>query len=377
MKRDFFVSTYPSPNLQMEQSLGVNLLTNIQLTDYFLNSSPHSSGWLNYFSNQLPKNIIEDLYLLRTVFAHAVILREFYIKKHDNLNEDWEQFITWWKVMPEEQVLDLLIYGIRENMDYYYQFLPRVPLVEDTMENVSLEVEELKKPVNRRRAIKAVLLSWAGKDIEESLTFYDDLKLVKEKIIHLIEGFWLSGFKQLWEKEDKRLGEWQRKNNHLISKAYRTNDEALMEVTRLSPDTNELNNIKRAKSVTFIPVFNLDRLLILFSVDQHMYVMFEPAEDSLEKQTKEPDFTAVSPAFEGMGDKTRVQIIGLLAENGEMFAQQIVMKLDMKQSTISRHLNQLNKSGLVSFRRVGNTKYFSINTDKIKKVIDVLEIFLQ
>ncbi|WP_246202554.1 ArsR/SmtB family transcription factor [Virgibacillus doumboii] len=377
MEKDFFVPAYPSPDINMEQSLGVNLLTNIQLTDYFLNSSAHSSEWLRDFSSQLPKNVIEDLRLLRTVFAHGVIFREFYMKKHKNLNEGWKQFIGWWKGMSDDEVLELLIYGIRETMYYYYQYLPNMPLVEDTMMDVSLEKEELKDPENRRSAIKAVLQSWSVDDIEESLAFYDDLELVKAKIIHLIEGVWSSGFKELWGKEGKRLEEWQRKNDHLLSKQYRTNDEALLEVTGLSPDTNELDNLKRAERVTFIPVINLDRLLIFFNADQHMYIMFEPSEDNEEKQMNAPDFTAISPAFEGMGDQTRLQIIGLLAGNREMFAQQIIKELNMKQSTISRHLNQLNKSGLVSIRRVGNTKYFSINKEEVKKVIDVLETFIK
>ncbi|UJL45270.1 helix-turn-helix transcriptional regulator [Virgibacillus sp. NKC19-16] len=377
MKRDFFIPTYPSPKINIEQSLGANLLSNIQLTDYFLNSSAHSSEWLRDFSNLLPKNIKEDLQVLRTVFAHGVILREYYIKNHDNLDEGWEQFISWWKEMSEAQVLDLLIYGIRETMDYYYQFLPRNPLVEKTMEHVNLEEEELKEPVNRSRAIKAVLESWSVGNVEEIQTSYGDLASIKERMIRLIEGFWNYGFKELWEKENKWLAEWQQKNNQHLSKLYRTNEEALLEVTGLFPDTNELDNLRRAETMTFLPVINLDRLLIFFNVDQHIYVMFDPLGDTAEKQTNAPDFTAISPAFEGMGDQTRLQIIGLLAENREMFAQQIVTKLDMKQSTISRHLNQLNKSGLVSIRRVGNTKYFSINNEEIKKMMDVLETFLK
>lgn len=377
MKRDFFIPAYPSPNINMEQSLGVNLLSNIQLTDYFLNSSDHSSKWLKEFTKQMPESIIEELRVIRTIFAHGVILRQYYIKNHDNLNEDWDRFITWWKEMSEEQMLDLLIYGIRETLDYYYQFLPRIPLVEETMEDVSLNEEALKDPVNRRRAIIAVLQSWSVENVEEFQSLYDDLVSVKERIIRLLEGFWHSGFKELWEEEVKWLDEWQQKNNHHISKQYRTNEEALLEVTGLSPDTNELDNLMRAKTMTFIPVINLDRLLIFFNFDQHMYVMFEPSGNTAENQVNALDLTTISPAFEGMGDQTRLQIIGLLAENREMFAQQIVTKLDMKQSTISRHLNQLNKSGIVSIRRVGNTKYFSINKEAIKKMIDMLKILLK
>ncbi|ALX48330.1 ArsR/SmtB family transcription factor [Lentibacillus amyloliquefaciens] len=378
MEKAFFIPAYPKPSLNMVQSLGVNLLTHIQLTDYYLNSSTLSSESLKDLTNKLPDHLINDLQLLRTVFAHGVILRGYYIKSINNLNKDWDEFISWWKEMTEDHVLDLVIYGIRETMDYYYQYLPRIPLVEETMKDVSLDEDQLKDPENRRRAIKAVLESWSTTDIEGSLTFYEDLKRVKAKIIQLIEGFWLSGFNDLWESEQNRLSEWHLQNEKILSKSFRTNLEALLELTGLYPDTNETDQLKRATKVTFIPVLNLGRLLTFENINNHMYVMFEPSSDETEKETysSQQHLSDVSPAFEGLGDQTRLQILVLLAENKEMFAQQVIKKLNMKQSTISRHLNQLHKSGLVSIRQEGNTKYFSISQNRISDVINVLESLL-
>src|SRR5699024_10581972 len=113
---------------------------------------------------------------------------------------------------------------------------------------------------------------------------YDDLELVKDKIIQLIEGFWTSGFKELWEDEHKRLCEWRHHNEKTFSKSYRTNDEALLEVTGLYPDTNEMDQVKRAKKMTFIPVLNLGRLLTFENINQHMYVMFEPSTHTSKKE---------------------------------------------------------------------------------------------
>src|SRR5699024_7189743 len=182
-----------------------------------------------------------------------------------------------------------------------------------------------------------------------------------------------------WEDEHKRLCEWRHHNEKTFSKSYRTNDEALLEVTGLYPDTNEMDQVKRAKKMTFIPVLNLGRLLTFENINQHMYVMFEPSTHTSKKEVNvsEQHYANIFAAFEGMGDRTRLQILGLLAENKAMFAQQIVNKLEMKQSTISRHLNQLHKSGLVSVRKEGNTKYFSIDKDVMREVINVLETLLK
>lgn len=105
--------------------------------------------------------------------------------------------------------------------------------------------------------------------------------------------------------------------------------------------------------------------------------MFEPTSTNDYASAEKNNSAEVNLAFEGLGDSTRLQIIHLLAKNDEMFAQQIVNELNLKQSSVSRHLNYLHKTNLVSVRQEGNTKYYSINQNEIKKVIYVLENLLK
>lgn len=379
MERNLFTPAFPETSLLTAQSLGVNLMTNIQLTDYFINSSVNPSEWVKEFSGKLNQTVRDDLKLLRTVFAHGVISREFYMEERDDLNQSWNQFISWWKEMSDEKVMDLLIYGIKETMDYYYKYLPRMPLVENTMEHVSLDAEELKDPVNRKQAVLAVLQSWSVEDIEEILPLYEDTVLIKNRIVRLLEGFWQSGFQAHWNSVRERLSDWQTENRALLSKSYPTNVESIFEVTGLYPDTNELDQVNRAKDILFIPVTNLGRLIVLYHSKAQLYVMFEPGfrkgkNDSGAKKEKLSEFYSL---FEGLGDRARLQILALIADNKEMFAQQMVTQLKMKQSTVSRHLNQLHKAGLVNIRQEGNTKYFSINKDELRKVNNFLDIILK
>ncbi|MUK89288.1 metalloregulator ArsR/SmtB family transcription factor [Ornithinibacillus sp. L9] len=377
MERDFFILTYPQTKLNIKESLGVSIFTNIQLLDYFLNNSTIQSEWIKDLSNRLPDSVKEDLRILRTLFAHGVILRDFYIKRNDHLSQDWDVFIDWWKELSEQEVLELVIYGIREIMDYYYKYLPTIPSVEKTMMEVSLEVDQLKDAKNRENAIKAVLESWSVERIDEILPLYNDLTEIKERIICLVNGFWEAGFKEHWESKKRSLSEWKLKNMTQTSKSFGTNEEAIFNITGLYPDTSEIEIINRAHCLTFIPVPNMGRLLSFVEIDKHGYLMFDPFLEDSGKNLNDIKVKEFSLAFEGLGDFTRLQIINLLAENKEMFAQQIVTKLKMKQSTISRHLNQLHQSNLVNIRQDGNTKYFSINKDEIKKVMNVLETFLK
>lgn len=376
MDRNLFTAAFPETKLDAEHSLGVNLVTNIQLADYFINSSTYPSEWIKQFSGKLDQLVKDDLRLLRTVFAHGVILREFYMKERDDVNQSWDQFIKWWKELSDEKIQELIIYGIRETMDYYYTYLPCMPLVERTMKHVSLDEEKLTDPVNRREALRAALQSWSVEEIEETIPFYEDTGLIKRKIVRLLEGFWQFGFKAHWDKVNTLLSDWQIENKELLSKSYPTNVEAIFEVTGLYPDTNELDKVNRAKELRFMPVTNLGRLIVLYHANERLYVMFEPGFRK-ESGTEEEQVSEVYSLFEGLGDKTRLQMIELIAESKEMFAQQIVNQLGMKQSTVSRHLNQLHQSGIVNIRQDGITKYFSINKNGFRKVNNFLDRILK
>ena len=62
-----------------------------------------------------------------------------------------------------------------------------------------------------------------------------------------------------------------------------------------------------------------------------------------------------------IADSNRVRILKLL-ENGELCVCQITTVLDMATSTISKHLTELKKCGLVQQRRDGKWVYYRLET---------------
>ncbi len=162
MERHLLIPAFPKTKLNAVNSLAINLFTNIQLVDYYLNGSSKQNDWIRNLSADLSETSKKDLKLLRTVFAHSVILRDFYIKKNSDLTGNWDLFIQWWEQLDEADILALVIYGIRETMDYYHKYIPRMLAVEEVMQEVRLEEESLFQDSDmRRQAVKAVLLSWS------------------------------------------------------------------------------------------------------------------------------------------------------------------------------------------------------------------------
>jgi len=75
--------------------------------------------------------------------------------------------------------------------------------------------------------------------------------------------------------------------------------------------------------------------------------------------------------FRALGDPNRLRVIDLLAE-GELYAQELVGRLGIAQSAVSRHLSLLERAGLVRVRPRGGMKYYAVDCDRMDAVADAL-----
>jgi ArsR family transcriptional regulator, arsenate/arsenite/antimonite-responsive transcriptional repressor len=87
----------------------------------------------------------------------------------------------------------------------------------------------------------------------------------------------------------------------------------------------------------------------------------------------------VESYFKGLSDINRLRIINLLL-NGELCGCDIQYVISASQSNVSRHLNYLKKSGLVSDRRAGYRVYYRLADDErseYKGLIEYLRVALR
>jgi DNA-binding transcriptional ArsR family regulator len=67
-----------------------------------------------------------------------------------------------------------------------------------------------------------------------------------------------------------------------------------------------------------------------------------------------------------LSDDTRLRILGLLGERGELCAQEMIDLLDLSQSTCSRHLRQLTATGYLTERRQESGKCYKLNPERFE-----------
>lgn len=94
---------------------------------------------------------------------------------------------------------------------------------------------------------------------------------------------------------------------------------------------------------------------------------FAAAPFVLPEQPAEPDL--VAKYFRGLGDVTRVRILALLEERGEMSVSELVAAVDHAQSKVSNHLACLRWCGFVDARRDGRTVRYRLADHRVVQLL--------
>ena len=78
----------------------------------------------------------------------------------------------------------------------------------------------------------------------------------------------------------------------------------------------------------------------------------------------------LSELFKICGDSTRVKIINILID-AELCVGDIANRISASQSAVSHQLRILKASKLVKYHKEGNTIYYSLDDEHIKKIFEM------
>jgi DNA-binding transcriptional ArsR family regulator len=87
----------------------------------------------------------------------------------------------------------------------------------------------------------------------------------------------------------------------------------------------------------------------------------------LPDQPGAPDL--VAKYFRGLGDATRVRILGLLEESGELSVSELRAATGQSQSKVSNHLACLRWCGFVDAQRDGRTVRYRVADERVSRVL--------
>jgi DNA-binding transcriptional ArsR family regulator len=208
-------------------------------------------------------------------------------------------------------------------------------------------------------------------DLDEVVDLVLAPEQLKVRTVNLIRRFWQECYAPEFERA---LPEMRRALRQARSTTYPGVGVAFSELSghRL-PEEVQLA-LPHVERVTFCPSYHLGNFvqfilyapeLILYFNCQRASAVIQPEQDS----TASPDLL---PGLRALADGTRLRIIEML-RGGELYAQEVVGRLGISQSAVSRHLAMLEAADIVSVRPSNGMKYYAINARRLRQLAEELE----
>lgn len=162
--------------------------------------------------------------------------------------------------------------------------------------------------------------------------------------------------------------------------------EAIREVTGRDMRSAFGTALLTMEHVIFVPSFSNGPYLCHYSTGTTTRLIFGARLPMIFSASSPNGFAAGSSALSrsellvrlsAMADDTRLTILEMLAQEGELCAQDIIARLDLSQSSVSRHLSQLSATGFIVERRRDTNKCYSLNTERLDDTMRAMQRLLR
>lgn len=130
--------------------------------------------------------------------------------------------------------------------------------------------------------------------------------------------------------------------------------------------------------VTFMPVTHLGPYISWERRDDNNAIIFFTARlpSNTRQSSSALNRNELLVRLNALADDTRLSILEMLVAEEELCAQDFINRLDLSQSSASRHLRQLTASGFLNERRRDVAKCYSLNTERIGDTMKALKRLL-
>jgi DNA-binding transcriptional ArsR family regulator len=403
MQSGYLVQAYEKHTWRVLFSLPACISIVMLLIDYVVHGETTPTTWPAMVLPCLSAQALNDLEAMHAILAHGSVLRGFFLEQISSdmpEQRDWSALYAWLARLSDAEIERLVTYGIRSNLEScrMYPQTPQTPEMGPLLEQLEADDAVLEDELYRSKAIRAILDSWGVQQHGPSLALIEHPERLRAAISGFLQELWQKGFCEQWERRKDGLAATVSAIQTWLAKDASTSlpDEVVFRVTGLQLTEEWVPVLQRASSVVFVPCLFLGRYLSLMPEQDTLYIFYEPlsAPDYPEKEgvQEKPaassrvaeskqaystafqvlDLGTLGPTIRTLGDTTSLTILMALAEHGEMFAQQVAEKLNVHQSTTSRHFAQLERTGLVSVRQEGGMKFYSANRQRIKEICQLL-----
>jgi DNA-binding transcriptional ArsR family regulator len=210
-------------------------------------------------------------------------------------------------------------------------------------------------------------------DDEPLIALLQRPEALKRRLIGLLSSFWETYYRQDFEVHRDLLAEsvaYHQRQRYPISfvDLFRQVTGRTLKATTRDYINEHLTGIEH---VIFTPCAHLGLYFQLTMCYRLLVVAFNYRTTPTQKTDGTVTVELFAP-LKALADESRLHILSLL-QGKELYAQEIVEAVGLSQSTVSRHLQLLERTEIVNARQARGMKFYSIDRNKGRAVIDALE----
>jgi len=137
------------------------------------------------------------------------------------------------------------------------------------------------------------------------------------------------------------------------------------------------HTLGKADQVVFMPNPHIGPYVTrMYCGDRVILVFGARLPEDADVRIPELDRADIVARMSALADDTRLRILQMIAESGELRSQDIMKEVKLSQPSVSRYLTQLTATGYLQERRVNGSKAYALNRDRIEKTLKAVHKFL-
>jgi len=204
-----------------------------------------------------------------------------------------------------------------------------------------------------------------------------DPAALKQLVTGHIRWFWRNHLQAEWTRVRPMLEESARAFNQLDLGEMRRAELVSFVTGKEISESKWDGEFEKSKDLIFIPNAHLGPYMRATKVGDNFYIYFGARlPEGTETRIPELDRAEIVARLSALADDTRLHILQMIAEKGQMRSQEIMEAINLSQPSVSRYLSQLTATGYLQERREGGAKVYILNTDRIEKTFKAVNAFL-
>lgn len=355
-----FIAPAKTTTVTFELEPAYNVLSSLILLDEQLSGF---GEWVNRTASEMPEDLLTTNKLV--VSAAALFLED----------RSWPGFLAWvdyLETLDAVEMRDLEMKALLKKASSYLGDDTTVPTPKELL-------------ADRERYLAFMEEVYSCKDYpfdqahsERDYALLIDPSARKALMISHLRRMWDEVLANAWEHNLPMLRECAQAFESLDLRGMSPNQIVQHVVDRKIPDEWE-DLFEDLQKIILIPSPHIGPYLLMISQTETTARIIFGARIPKGATVQSPALnrSEIIARISALANDTRLSILHLLSQEGELGSQEIMNRLDLSQSAASRHLQHLKVTGYIVEQRRDGAKHFCLNPKRIDDVFKSLKEFLQ